>query len=567
MSPLVSNLALVERPVWLLGAIILPLFVIALLVRRERDRRRRIARLGNPATVARIFPGVQALTPSVRMLLLGGAVACMAVALAGPRWGAQRRAIRTAGADVVVAIDASLSMMATDERPSRLERAKQDVRILRSLSPGDRTALIAFAGRSYILSPLTVDDGALALFLDNLDPSVVGQPGTSIARAIRQATDLLVSTRTASDRAIVIMSDGEGWESDEDVRAAATQAAENGISLVTVGYGTEQGSTIPVTSGSTTTSKRDENGAVVVTHYVPSLLQAAAAAAHGTFIPAGATDKPSNVRRALAKLRVAKRTVEEEDERTPRYQIFLAPAVLLLLLDTLLGDPRRSGARRERLRAPGTPAHPPRATAAAVLVMGLGLPALWPPQAHGTAADHVAAYRRAIEAGDHSAQTLYNYGTALLAVDSVESAISALSQAADLHDADVRYRSWFNLGLAHLRRGLAAHGDSGVTDLDAALDAYKRVLIARPQDDDARWNYELALRKREGGGGGGGGSGGGGGGASTPPPTGNNSGATQGLAQRQAEEILNNAAREEREVLGKSQRQSQADVPPGGRDW
>ena len=178
----------------------------------------------------------------------------------------------------------------------------------------------------------------------------------------------------------------------------------------------------------------------------------------------------------------------------------------------------------------------------------------------------MVAYRHAIEAGDHSPQTLYNYGTALLAVDSVESAISSLSQAADLRDADVRYRSWFNLGLAHLRRGLAAHGDSGVTDLDAALDAYKRVLIARPQDDDARWNYELALRKRDGGGGGGG-SGGGGGGASTPPSTGNNPGATQGLAQRQAEEILNNAAREEREVLGKSQRQSQTDVPPGGRDW
>ncbi len=149
----------------------------------------------------------------------------------------------------------------------------------------------------------------------------------------------------------------------------------------------------------------------------------------------------------------------------------------------------------------------------------------------------------------------------------MESAISALSQAADLHDTDVRYRSWFNLGLAHLRRGLAAHGDSGATDLDAALDAYKRVLIARPQDDDARWNYELALRKREGGGGGGGGR------AAVAVvrrrlrPRGTTPERHKGLAQRQAEEILNNAAREEREVLGKSQRQTQADVPPGGRDW
>ena len=61
---------------------------------------------------------------------------------------------------------------------------------MRALAPGDRTALIAFAGRSYILTPLTVDDGAIALFLDNLDPSVVGQPGTSLVQSHPQGTDL-----------------------------------------------------------------------------------------------------------------------------------------------------------------------------------------------------------------------------------------------------------------------------------------------------------------------------------------------------------------------------------------
>lgn len=564
MSPVAFDPGLLEQPAWLLGAVLLPLVAIALLARRAYDRRRRIARLGDPTTIARIFPGVRSTGSGTRMVLLGGALACMAVAVAGPQWGAQRMIIRTAGADVVDVVDASLSMLATDERPNRLERAKEDIRILRAMSPGDRTALIAFAGRSYILAPLTVDDGALALFLDNLDPSVVGQPGTSIARAIRQATDLLLATRTGSDRAIVIFSDGEGWESEEDVRAAAAQASQDGISLVTVGYGTESGSTIPLPPGSGGGVKRDENGAVVVTHYTPSLLQAAAQAAHGTFIPATATDKAANVRRALAKLRVTRRTVEEEDERTPRFQYFLVPALLLLLLDTLLSDPRRTGAPLARGRVP-RPAAATRAPAAAALVATLGLPMLAPPP-HGGAVDRAAAYRRAINAGDRTPQTLYNYGTALLEADSIESAISALSQAADMRDANVRYRAWFNVGLAHLQRGLVAQGDSGSADLDAALDAYKRVLIARPQDADARWNYELALRKRQGGGGGGGG-GGSNGGASSPAPSASGGASNQSLAQRQAEEILNNAAREEREVLGKAQHQQQPDVPPGGRDW
>lgn len=560
MTWLAPDLALVERPAWLLGVVLLPALVVLLLAHRARDRRRRLARLGDAATIARLFPGSRGVRAWVRMLLLGSALACMAVALAGPRWGAQRLAIRTSGADVAIAVDASLSMLATDERPNRLERAKEDVRILRSLSPGDRTALIAFAGRSYILSPLTVDDGALALFLDNLDPSVVGQPGTAIARAIRQATDLLLATRTSSDRAIVVLSDGEDWESEEDVRAAAAAAAENGISLVTVGYGTSRGSTIPLPASLGGGVKHDDDGAAVVTHYTPGLLQAAAEAAHGTFIPASATDKAANIRRALAKLRVTQRTVEEQDERTPRFQYFLAPAVLLLLLDTLLGDPRRKGlARHAAARPRGARAAP----AAAALVASLALPLRPPPPG---AAERAAAYRRAIDAGDHSPQTLYNYGTALLAADSIESAISVLTQAADMRDPDVRYRSWFNLGLAHLRRGLAAPGDSGSTDLDAALDAYKRVLIARPMDGDARWNYELALRKRDGGGGGGG-AGGAGGGSPQTNPSDNGAGAGQKLAQRQAEEILNNAAREEREVLAKTQHQPQTDVPPGGKDW
>jgi hypothetical protein len=91
-------------------------------------------------------------------------------------------------------------MTATDERPSRLERMKQEVRRLRAMSRADRVALMAFAGRSYILTPLTTDDGAIELFLDNLDPSVVGQAGSSIARAIRQGTELLLASDGSADR-------------------------------------------------------------------------------------------------------------------------------------------------------------------------------------------------------------------------------------------------------------------------------------------------------------------------------------------------------------------------------
>src|ERR1700755_2637387 len=117
---------------------------------------------------------------------------------------------------MVLALDAPLSMMAEDERPSRLERMKQEVRRLRASSPGDRIAVLAFAGRRYVLSPFTIDIDALDLFLDNLDPSVVGQAGSSLARTIRQGVDLATLTNSGSDKALVVMRFGEAFARLDD---------------------------------------------------------------------------------------------------------------------------------------------------------------------------------------------------------------------------------------------------------------------------------------------------------------------------------------------------------------
>ena len=181
-----------------------------------------------------------------------------------------------------------------------------------------------------------------------------------------------------------------------------------------------------------------------------------------------------------------------------------------------------------------------------------------------------ALYRRAIERGDKRPETLYNYGTALLAADSMQSAVEVLERAAKSTSMEVRYRALFNLGLAHLRRGLAAPADSGEASLDAALETYKRALIMRSQDGDAKWNYELALRKKQEGGGGGGGGGGDDSNASESPSAAQEPQAQRpsgGIGQEQADQLLNSAAREERNVQGRKQRQSRAQPPPGGKDW
>jgi Ca-activated chloride channel family protein len=556
---------------WVLAIVPLLATAIVLLVYvASRRRARRLHRLGSDTVVARLLPAaVRAWWH--RATLLGLAVACAGVGFAGPRWGTEQLEQRANGVDVVLALDASLSMLATDERPNRLTRMKEETRRLLDLASGDRFGLIAFAGRSYILSPITADQGGLDLFLDNLDPSVVGEAGSSMARAIRQGTDLLAASQTGADKALVIMSDGEAFEPLDDIVAAAKRAADAGIRVIAVGFGTTVGSTIPIISAQGTTLKRDVAGQIVVTRYTPATLQAAADAAGGVFISASATDKAARVRNALAGLHGQGGVTSAGRDRKPRFQLFLIPALLLLLADTVLAE------RRGRRRAAPAAAR----TVAAALLMMLVLPHALLAEGGadgdrlyraGRYAEAAAAYAQEIRNGDSSPRTLYNYGTALLAAGRSAPAAEALDRAASIaRDADLRYRALFNLGLLHLRAGLATKGDTASREFSAAVEAYKSALRLRPSELDAKWNYELANRRKKettGGGGGGGGTG------RPQPQRPNPSTAAQlsrqptgGLDQREAEAILNSAAREERDVQAAKQKANQPTQPPGGKDW
>jgi len=550
---------------WLLPlAIILPLAAVWLLRRSYRLRRERLERLGNQSVVSRLVPAIVLRAPTWRIARLASAGLLIGVAAAGPRWGTERTTIRTRGIDMVLSLDASLSMLAPDERPNRLERMKQEVRRLRAMSPGDRVALLAFAGRSYVLSPLTIDAGALDLFLDNLNPTVVGQAGSSLARTIRQGVDLLSLSKSGADRAIIVMSDGEAFEDVSEVVAEAKRAKDQGIAIVTVGFGTEQGSTIPVKEGDVTTFKKDENGQTVVTRYTPEFLKAAADAAGGTFIPANATDKAGLIKGALSTLRSQARTSLGSEDRVLRYQWFLFPGLLLLLVDTLLSE------RRGKIRWQPAAAKTVAALIAFTLVGGC-VHVNRNPEAIASfrARDYMGAatkFHRAIEQGDTSSHTLYNYGTSLLNADSLQQAAEVLARLGDTREEELRYRTLFNLGLSELEQGLAAQGDARMEKLDAALATYKKVILMRPDDVDAKWNYELALHEKKGGGGGGGG-GQSNNASNSPSNTDQNPQPQGGMGQKQAEQLLGSAAREERDVQAKKQRQNRVEPPPGGKDW
>lgn len=531
---------------WALAlVVVLPLIAAWLIIKARRVRARRLEQLGTPTMIARLAPATSS-TSKWQAVRLALAALFIAIAFAGPRWGLEHNVVKQPGIDVVLALDASSSMLARDENPDRLTKMRQVVDRLRDLSPNDRFALIAFAGKSYVLSPITVDQGGLNLFIDNLDPTVVGQSGSSLSSALHQANNLFAISKSGSERAIVLMSDGEGFENADDVVAEAQRAAQAGTTVITVGFGTEAGATIPVTENGTTTEKKDEQGNVVVTKYSPTLLKAAADAGKGVFVPPTDPDRASTIRQTLAKLRTESRSLSRGTDLAQRFQIFLLPAILLLVLDAFLAT--RRGRRRE-LSAVGT--------AASALLFSTVI--------NGCSNGDI---------GDKQSARLYNQATEMMSKpDSLNAALPILKKASQSKDDEVRYRAGFNAGYIHLKAGLAVKGDSAHEPLDSALAVYKRVLTLRPDDTDSKWNYELALREEKNGGGGGGGGGGGAKNPTPQPTPGGNSNETPqprpipGMNEAKAEQILNSMEQQEQDVQGRKQRRSVPNPPPNGRDW
>lgn len=561
-----------DRPWMALVGLALAMLAAALILAGFARRRARLANYGAPEALARLAPPEAGRRPVRRAYALAAATLALGIALAGPRWGASTSVLESEGIDVAIALDVSLSMLAEDERPSRLERMKQEVRRLRAAAPGDRIALIAFAGRSYILSPLTSDDGALDLFLSNLDPSIVGQAGSSLAPPIRQGLELLTASTGDADRALVIMTDGEAFDDHEAAVGLAGEAKQAGIHVVTVGFGTPGGATIPLPGTGGADVKRDDAGEIVITKVDDRLLEAIAGAAGGEHVPSDATDKGNRIRRALGALEASAQQQRMEANRPLRYQWFVGIALLILFLDALSADgarrPRwlRMGAWRTRAASSGSATR-----LGLVLFIGTASPLALQAQRGtleqgvamhraGRPAEAAKVFRALIESGDRRPVVLYNLGTALLAADSLDAAIEPLERVTFIGDAALRRTARYNLGVTYLRRGLRQEGEGRTAAMKAAQRAFRAVLLETPGDRNAQWNYELAMRTPQGGGGGGRN-----GPQQGPPPP--ESQPRGQMTRQQAEALLDASSREERDVQARRRRGEGQGRATGQRDW
>lgn len=216
----------------------------------------------------------------VKLLLLLGGTSLAIVALAQPRWGFQWQEVQHRGVDIIIALDVSRSMLAEDVSPNRLTRAKREIIDLLQLIEGDRVGLVAFAGTSFLQSPLTLDYGAISIFLDTLNPDIIPLQGTSIGHALK--TSIRAFSDTPHDaRAVVLITDGEDHSKNLD--HISEMAKEAGVKLFILGIGKSEGAPIPTSSGG---FLKNKNGKLILSKLNELSLQNIALSTGGSYVRA-----------------------------------------------------------------------------------------------------------------------------------------------------------------------------------------------------------------------------------------------------------------------------------------
>jgi Ca-activated chloride channel homolog len=301
-------------------------------------RRRALARFGTLPTLAQIAGDASGTKRFTKFVVLLLAVALLVLGLANPQVGTRMEEVKQEGVDIFIALDVSLSMKAEDIKPSRLEKAKLEIRNLIERLGGDRIGLIVFAGEAYTQFPLTTDYSAANLFLDVVDVDVVPQPGTSIGTAIEKAMESF-DFKEQTTKVVVIITDGEDTEGNS--YDAAEEAAKKGILLYTVGLGTPAGAPIPIynASGQQSDFKRDKSGNVVVTKLDEAALERIATAGNGKYFRGTSSqDELEEIYKNINALQKKEFGVKQFTDFEDRFQYFLLPAGLLLLVELLITE-------------------------------------------------------------------------------------------------------------------------------------------------------------------------------------------------------------------------------------
>lgn len=482
---------------YLLLILLIPFFFVGYALFR-RGRNRKIAKIGSPQLMAALMPTRSKAKGWVRVSFFAVAWFFFAIGLARPQMGAKIKESNRKGAEIMIALDVSNSMLAQDYSPNRLERAKLAISRLVDKLHGDRIGLIVFAGQSFVQLPITTDYVSAKIFLNTIGTESVPVQGTALGDAINTAIKSFSSEAQMQEdnKAIILITDGENHE--DDPVEAARMAAEVGIRVFCIGVGSPEGKPIPY--GPDGELMKDREGNIVVTKLDEKILEEVAAAGEGAYIRAGNAEFGLNpIIDELKQLQEQqfKSVVFEDFEE--QYMYFFAIALVFLLLEFLVGNRRVA-----------------KKMFAVALLLGFSVASAYAQTdrkevrkgnrffKEGNYKEAEVEYRKALIKDSLSIAGNYNLANTLMQQEDAANAeliyaklgdsISRVQQNVDWEKGSVEVGKntlpsdyYHNLGNSFLAQ----------KRYQEAVDAYKNALRRNPADDLTRENYIYAKKKLE----------------------------------------------------------------------
>ncbi len=475
---MVAGSLIFAAPAWFLALLVVPAAGFILWRLSQRIARRRMERFFSPSLLPGIMASVDWRRKRLRFLLAGGVLVLLAITMARPLTGPRSEADERLGADIVVALDVSKSMWAEDVPPNRLEAVKKALSEWILGQKTDRIGLVLFAGKAFVQAPLTHDYTALDFVLREAGPRSISKKGSNIPEAIEAATQMMRSRKIES-KILILITDGENLEGDA-IAAARKAKQADGLTIYTVGVGTAAGSRVSdkerLKPGENKPAPwvRSQYGSEVVSRLDSQALRAIASVSGGQYFEFRPGDnvfqdiRAKNVRSLLEKSRHIK--TRDYDEW---FQIPLAAAILLIVLEPLLGRPRKkvgavqTGVPVVKPVSFSTPQQRPAARVAAVAAIFVGMSCVQasPPSlddaeklfAAGKADEAVAALKENMGQNPTDPYAGYNYALGLYRAGRYDEARTVFQSVDSLgDDPKLKAQVLFQLGTIALRKGVAS---------------------------------------------------------------------------------------------------------------
>lgn len=324
------------NPEYLWGLAIVPLLVL-LFIAVSRWKKRAFSSLGDKNVVSMMTPLVSFSRPKLKFILFIIAYAFLIVGMADPQIGSKMEDEQKKGADLMILLDVSNSMLAQDMTPDRLENAKQAISQLLDNLHNDRIGIVVFAGEPYVQLPMTTDYSAAKLFLNEINTTMVPVQGTAIGAAIDMGMQSF-DFKDGTGKAMIIITDGENHE--DDAVAAARDAADKGVMVNVIGMGSQSGAPIPIyQDGKEVGFHTDSAGHTVISKMNEDMCKEISAAGNGAYVRATNANTGLNIIMDQIN-KVQRKTYDSKSFKDfeDRFEIFLGAAFLLLIIEFFISN-------------------------------------------------------------------------------------------------------------------------------------------------------------------------------------------------------------------------------------